>query len=230
MYIGHYGIGFALKKGDKKISLGLLFLAVSFIDLLHYFLTLIGVEAIEFVPGYTQWVTVKGINPITHSLAGMAFWSLIMTILVLGIGLLLRKDKTEIRRAALILGLGVFSHFFCDLLVHAPDLPLAGAQTARMGFSLWNFPVISNLVEIGMFLAGMGFYLKTMGPTSRGFKIKFLVFGIILIAYHLSLGLLPPMESVFIAYSIMLVTSLLVVTAAHLLDSPRKKPPHDARI
>jgi hypothetical protein len=34
MFIGHFGAGFAAKGVDKKISLGTLFLASQFIDLL----------------------------------------------------------------------------------------------------------------------------------------------------------------------------------------------------
>jgi len=71
MFIGHYGVGLALKKADNKISLGLLFFAVSFIDLLHYIFVFIGIESVEIVPGFSEWIPVKGNNPITHGLAGM---------------------------------------------------------------------------------------------------------------------------------------------------------------
>lgn len=61
MFIGHFGVGLALKKADKNISLGVLFLAVSFIDLLHYFLTIIGIESVEIVPGFTEWAPLRGL-------------------------------------------------------------------------------------------------------------------------------------------------------------------------
>lgn len=36
MFVGHYAISLALKGAEKKASLGMLFLAVQFIDILFY--------------------------------------------------------------------------------------------------------------------------------------------------------------------------------------------------
>ena len=44
MYFGHYGIGLALKRFTKGISLGWLFLAVQFVDILAATLMILGIE------------------------------------------------------------------------------------------------------------------------------------------------------------------------------------------
>ena len=44
MYFGHYGIGLALKKFVKGLSLGWLFLSVQFVDILAMSFLLLGIE------------------------------------------------------------------------------------------------------------------------------------------------------------------------------------------
>ena len=44
MFIGHFGIGFGAKAAAPKVSLGTLFLAAQFIDLLWPTLLLLGIE------------------------------------------------------------------------------------------------------------------------------------------------------------------------------------------
>ena len=54
MFIGHFGVGFALKSLAPRISLGTLFLAAQFIDLLWPSLLLLGLERVEIAPGITK--------------------------------------------------------------------------------------------------------------------------------------------------------------------------------
>lgn len=44
MFVGHYAASLALKSYEKKASLGQLFLAVQFIDILFFPFVLIGIE------------------------------------------------------------------------------------------------------------------------------------------------------------------------------------------
>ncbi|MGH8003980.1 MAG: hypothetical protein ACRECJ_04585, partial [Limisphaerales bacterium] len=53
MFIGHYGVALGLKKADKSISLGLLFLAVQAVDILWTVFVLLGIERVKIVPGIT---------------------------------------------------------------------------------------------------------------------------------------------------------------------------------
>ena len=53
MFLGHYGIAFALKRAESKLSLGTLFIAVQFPDLLWGIFVLLGWEHARLVPGYT---------------------------------------------------------------------------------------------------------------------------------------------------------------------------------
>ncbi|MCB1844670.1 MAG: hypothetical protein KDI09_17035 [Halioglobus sp.] len=44
MFVGHYAAGLALKSVEKRTSLGILFLAVQFVDILFFPFVLMGVE------------------------------------------------------------------------------------------------------------------------------------------------------------------------------------------
>ena len=53
MFIGHFGVGFAAKPFAPRVSLGTLFLAAQFIDLLWPTLLLLGIERVAIAPGAT---------------------------------------------------------------------------------------------------------------------------------------------------------------------------------
>jgi hypothetical protein len=51
MFVGHFGIGLALKRADKNLSLGLLFVAVQLSDLIYGVTLLAGVEKVSIIAG-----------------------------------------------------------------------------------------------------------------------------------------------------------------------------------
>ncbi len=55
MFIGHFGVGLAAKKIDNKPSLGTLFFASQFIDLLWPIFLLVGLEHVKIDPGNTAF-------------------------------------------------------------------------------------------------------------------------------------------------------------------------------
>jgi hypothetical protein len=54
MFVGHYAASLALKNVEKQVSLGLLFLAVQFVDILFFPFVLMGIERINIVENFTQ--------------------------------------------------------------------------------------------------------------------------------------------------------------------------------
>lgn len=71
MFFGHFGSRSAAKKVTPKLSLGTLFIAAQFIDLIWPFLLLFGIERVAVDPGNT---VVTPLNftyyPFSHSLLG----------------------------------------------------------------------------------------------------------------------------------------------------------------
>ena len=70
MFIGHFGIGFGAKKTAPQISLGTLFLAVQFLDLLWPLLLLLNIEQAALKPGNGHAQPIEFTHyPISHTLA-----------------------------------------------------------------------------------------------------------------------------------------------------------------
>ena len=157
MFLGHFGVGFAAKRYAPRASLGALFLAAQFIDLLWPTLLLLGVERVSIAPGATV-VTPLDFQyyPVSHSLLAVLGWS----ALVGGAYFALRGA----RREALVLALLVMSHWFLDALVHRPDLPLAPFGDTRIGLGLWNSMPATLLVEMPLFFAGVWLYARVTRP------------------------------------------------------------------
>ena len=65
MFIGHFGTAFAAKKIAPKLSLGTMFMAAQFIDLLWPLLLLLGIEKVAIDPGNTA-VTPARLLSLSH--------------------------------------------------------------------------------------------------------------------------------------------------------------------
>ena len=116
MFIGHFGVGFAVKKAAPGISLGLLFIAVQFLDLLWPTLLLLDIEHVVISPGITKSTPLDFTDyPISHSLIMVIGWGF-------AFGLIYWLVKRKIHHA-IVLAACVASHWLLDLIVHRPDLP-----------------------------------------------------------------------------------------------------------
>ena len=147
MFLGHFGVGFGAKAAAPKTSLGTLFLAAQFTDLLWPSLLLMGLETVRIAPGITT-VTPLGFtdSPITHSLAAVLMWAVVFA----GACLLLKRYP----KGAWICGLAVLSHWVLDALTHRPDLPLVPGGATRVGLGLWSSLPATLVVELGLFRLG----------------------------------------------------------------------------
>ena len=161
MFIGHFGVGFAAKKVTKKTSLGTLFLAAQFLDLLWPIFLIMGIEKVEINPGNTALTPLNFVYyPFSHSLLAAIIWGLIFGFIYF----VIKKDL----RNSVWLGLLVPSHWFLDLIVHRPDLPLfPGSSSPMVGLGLWNSVYGTIIVEVGIFLAGVYLYYKTTQPKNK---------------------------------------------------------------
>lgn len=161
MFIGHYALAFAAKKAAPKTSLATLLFAASWCDLLWPVLLALGWERVRIQPGATAFnPLVFESYPWSHSLAWVAAWAL----LVGGLHWLARRD----RRAALLVGLLVLSHWVLDWISHAPDLPLWPGGAGH-GLGLWNHVGRTVLVEGSLFGIGVALYLgATRARSWRG--------------------------------------------------------------
>ncbi len=153
MVLGHFGIGFGAKKFAPRISLGTLFIAVQWADLLWPVLLLLNVEKVTIRHDDPHFPLDFVSYPVTHSLLMGIIWGFVFGCLYWWI----RNDS----KSAFVLGCCVLSHWVLDLIVHAPDLPLLPGNGPKLGLGLWANPVATAIVEGAIFLAGLILYLRS---------------------------------------------------------------------
>lgn len=209
MFLGHYAVAFAAKRAAPATSLGTLFLASVFIDLLWPVLLLAGIERARIDPA------LRGIGPlvfehypISHSLLMVGLWAAL-----LGVACLLAARD---RRGALIVAALVMSHWLLDAIVHRPDLALIPGGTARIGLGLWNAPLASAIAELGLFCGGVLLYVRAT-PGQKRWPLAVLC--VLLLAIFAGDLLGPPPPSMA-AVAWVGLAQWLLVAAGWWLDRP----------
>jgi hypothetical protein len=192
MFLGHYGVAFALKRAEPKLSLGTLFVAAQLLDLLWGIFVLLGWEHARIVPGNTAVTPLEFWDyPISHSLIGALAWSIVAAACYYSWP---TRDTTRHWQAAALVGLAVFSHYPLDVLVHLPDLPITGNDSAKLGLGLWNHPVATMVAELLVFGLGLAVYLALRSKRHRVRAGRLAILVIVLLGTYFAsvYGPLPP--------------------------------------
>jgi FtsH-binding integral membrane protein len=186
MFIGHFAVGMGAKKLAPKVSLGLLFLAAQFLDLLWPTLLLLGFEHAEIQPGITTVTPLDFTSyPISHSLLMAVVWGLLFA----GVYWLARKNL----KAAIVLGACVLSHWVLDFITHRPDLPLLlGDNSSKVGLGLWYSLPATLVVEASIFVVGLLLYLRTTRAKNKTGLYGFWALVALLVFIHLANLFGPP--------------------------------------
>jgi hypothetical protein len=159
--LGHFSVGLAAKPAVPKVPLGILLLATLILDVLAIAFGFAGIET-----GGTAGL------PWSHGLFMSVVWSVAAALLTARI----YRD----RRAGLVVGLLVFSHWVLDFVSHPipfpsfswsswqwsyghplpPDLPLFLGGSRKIGLGLYNHisAVEATALEFGMFILGGAVY------------------------------------------------------------------------
>jgi membrane-bound metal-dependent hydrolase YbcI (DUF457 family) len=189
MFIGHFGLAFGAKTASPAISLGMLFLACQFADLLWPTLLLAGVERVEIAPGATAMTPLDFISyPYSHSLVALILWGAIAG----GVYAALRREPGS---AAVTLALLVVSHWVLDYITHRPDMPLTMGGPERVGLGLWNSVPGTLAVEFAVFGAGLALYVRSTAARDRIGSIGLWALVAFLLVIYLASSFGPPPPS-----------------------------------
>lgn len=183
MFIGHYAAAYVLKGSRETVPLWLVLLCVQFVDLLWAIFIFLGIERASYDPAASVFLrAVYEYYPYTHSLV----FDVVIASLV---GLVVYKLCN--REWAIIAGIAVLSHWFLDVIVHSPDVPLL-FDSYKVGFGLWRYPVFTLIMEVALFTAGLWFVL---GHT-RIQKMKWVLVGVyaFLSVFYVATFFAPPVE------------------------------------
>lgn len=193
MFIGHNAIGLASKRAAPDVSLGWLMAAPLFLDLIWPIFLLLGWEHVEIQPGATRFTPLILDIPYSHSLVTSIGWS----ILFGGLYWLLKRNL----RGAVVLALGVFSHWILDVITHRPDMPLYPGSHTMLGFGLWNSVAGTFIIEGSLFIAGLWLYLKTTRAGDRTGQLALWSFvAFLLLMYLVNYFGPPPPSAKALAY------------------------------
>jgi hypothetical protein len=210
MFIGHPAVGFASTRLAPRTPLVWLLTAPIFLDLLWPLFLVTGLESVTIQPGYTV-VTPLDLHdyPWSHSLAAAIVWSLLFAATYLAV-----PAHRDDRRGALVLALGVFSHWILDWLTHAPDIPLYPGSRTLVGLGLWNSLPGTLAVEVTLFVASLVLYTRATRPLRRAGSIALWSMVGLLSCIYLGAIFGPPPPGVGVLKGMALVLWILVPWAA----------------
>jgi len=211
MFIGHFAPAFAARAvTDEAPRLGTLFIAAQLVDWAFFSFAIIGVEHVRIVPGITAMSPLDLYDmPYTHSLLGSLLFAIAFGVLVFT----LSKNLVAACCAAVV----VLSHWMLDLLVHRPDLTLAGGEP-RIGLGLWNNPAIEIPLELGITLLAFAWYWRrTKGPIVPPLTL----IGTMLLFQAINWFGPQPEEAGFAMYALALVSYAVMTALAYWLDETR---------
>jgi hypothetical protein len=207
MFVGHYGVSFAIQPAGQRVPLWVWFIAVQWLDVVWSVLVLLGVEKLRIVPGFTEANALDlYYMPYTHGLPGAI-------VLSLGFGCFVAMFTTGNRRkTVLFVTLASFSHWVLDLVVHTRDLPLHG-NSAKVGFGLWQNVALSFPLELTALGLGAWLYSRATPFANAKGRIMFWVFVAFLMTVQVYANFGPPPSSP----DAMAITALGLYTVLALL-------------
>jgi membrane-bound metal-dependent hydrolase YbcI (DUF457 family) len=213
MFIGHYALGFAGKKINKIPSLGTLFIAVQWLDLVWPLLVILGVEKVSIEPGNTVFTPLNFVSyPWSHSMLMAIAWGVLFAIIY--------YVRTKNRNASLLLFFLVFSHWILDWISHRPDLQLTPFSEMRVGLGLWNNKWATLIIETSIFLFSVLLYMNaTKAKNKTGVWSLFALAAFLLVFYLMSAFGPPPEKVEIIAWTDM--AQWLLVAWAYWIDKNR---------
>jgi hypothetical protein len=153
MFVGHFALGFAAKRAVPRVSLGLLFAAAQFADVLWPVLVGAGLEHVVIDPGNTAFTPLDFVSyPYSHSLLLLIVWGVLFGTAYRGVTH--RNGRTFGVLAALVV-----SHWVLDAITHRPDMPLYPGGP-KVGLGLWNSVGATIVIELAMYAAGVWIYMS----------------------------------------------------------------------
>ena len=149
MIAGHIGAAAGAKRWAPNVPVWALLVGSFLIDLIFGILYATGKENIEAMEG-----TDGGYGKMafqvdwSHSFFGTILLCTVVVIVA---------TRFFGGKGAFILSCVVFSHWFLDVIVHRPDMPIAPGNPGampRVGLGMWDFPVFVLILELALIAGG----------------------------------------------------------------------------
>jgi hypothetical protein len=213
MFVGHLGAALAAKTVEPRVPLGAYVAGGFGLDLLWPVFLLSGLETARVDPAASAFTPLRFVSyPWSHSLLMSVVWG--------GLAGLMTWRLAGHRRAALLVGLVVVSHWLLDCLTHVPDLPLwPGGPMAGLG--LWNSIPGTFAVEGLMSGAAAAIYSRALPARDRAGRWAFWLLVATVGAIWASGPLSPPPPSIGAVIVVNLVLAPILLAWAAWIDRHR---------
>jgi hypothetical protein len=187
MFIGHFAVALGAKRFAPSVSLGMLIAAAQLADLLWPTFVLLGIEKVEIQRGATVVTPLNFVAyPYSHSLMALIGWAVLMASLYFTL-----RGRNAVGGG--VIGFLVLSHWFLDMAVHRPDMPLTIGGGTKVGLGLWNSLPATLLVELTLFVAGVALYVRSTAPVDgKGRAGIWSLVGVLCVIYVANLFGPPP--------------------------------------
>ena len=219
VFLGHVGVGLALKRAVPSVNAGVLVAAALLLDSLLGLFVLAGLEQVHLPEDFARRRYLTFSFPWSHGLLATLLWSALAAALTWA---LLRGPARG--WAALAVAVAVASHFPCDVIEHLPELPLLGPDSTRLGLGLWRWMPWALALEVALAALGLVLYRRaTAGEFPWGMAL--LVVGVAAVALpgQLFSTAAPPREALVATW---LLQAPLLGLGAGWLDARRRgRPP-----
>ena len=211
MFVGHYGVSFAARRTGVYLPLWVWFVAVQWLDIVFMTLVLAGVEKVRITEGFTESNDLDlYYMPFTHGLVGALVMSAVFAVIVAAVFPAGRRPL-----GFGLVALASFSHWLLDLVMHTPDLPLLGDDSAKVGLGLWENVAVSFPLELLVLGLGMWLYARSVNLAGRTARVILWVFFALLALVQVYGTFAPsPPDAVEFAVSALIGYAVLAALAA----------------
>ena len=221
MFAGHIGAALAIGRAERRVNVGVFMLAALLLDLALWLFVLVGWESVAIPPNFASTHQPEFIFPYSHGLLASVAWSVLAGSVAFAACSSLGRARL---RAATLVFAAVFSHWLLDALVHAPELPVAGATSAKVGLGLWQHMPLALAVEGLILVAGLALFLSgaVLSRARKRWCVALCMLTLVFTVLGMSVAPPPPSAGAMALSS--MVTIAIVCALAYWLAGPHVEP------
>ena len=209
MFAGHIGAGLAIARVERRVNVGAFIAAALLLDLVLWLFVLLGWESVTIPADFTATHQPAFVFPYSHGLLASLAWSAIAAV---GASVGYARLQAARWHVAALMAAAVFSHWLLDALVHRPELPLAGAASAKVGLGLWDGMPVALAVEAAIVVVGLLLFIPG-SRLSRGKALALASLTIAMLAFTVAGMTIAPAPPSALAMAGSSLVTLVVVCA-----------------
>lgn len=209
MFAGHIGAGLLIARAERRANVGAFVAAALLLDLVLWLFILLGWESVSIPADFNATHQPAFVFPYSHGLLAGLAWSAVAAVAA---WLWYARLSAARWRVAALLAAAVFSHWLLDALVHRPELPLAGAASAKVGLGLWNGMPLALAVEATITVVGLLLFMPG-SRLSRGKAIALATLTLVVLAFTVAGMTIAPAPPSALAMAGSSLMTLVVVCA-----------------